>query len=40
MTEPPHDTDAERRARAILYVAGLSGFVMLIAVVLLLVLAR
>ncbi|HSP70909.1 MAG TPA: hypothetical protein VLN26_00985 [Gaiellaceae bacterium] len=40
MSEPRHDPEAERRARIILYTAGLSGFVMLLVVVLLLVLAR
>ncbi|HEY6029606.1 MAG TPA: hypothetical protein VIU44_03535 [Gaiellaceae bacterium] len=40
MTRPEHDPEAERRARIILYTAGLSGFVMLLVVVVLLVVAR
>lgn len=40
MTEPQHDPEAERRARIILYAAGLSGFLMLLVVVVLLVVVR
>ena len=40
MNEPRHDPDADRRARTILYVSALTGFLGLIVVVLLLVLAR
>jgi len=40
VNRPEHDPEAERRARIILYTVGLSGFVMLLVVVLLLALAR
>jgi type IV secretory pathway component VirB8 len=40
VNRPEHDPEAERRARIILYTAGLSGFVMLLVVIVVLAVLR